>query len=605
MIKNPSGKPYFYAVFMLAIWLSVTIFFPESRILIIGIGAAAVIAAILIILFHVRSSRLDDLLRSLYKREGNRDRSSAAWLITELLREGTTNRRRGSIVAELISSRFKVEKFAFFFYDRGAYSPIVHSGIHPAGLNRPRASRIRPILRSVAGSGVIANRDDLFDRLFRRKDWELFESPLTFYYRWGRSKSMILIADDRYDLLKETLANHEFNRVFWPAVGTYLQEDGKMSESLSEARKIKDDLSAARKEIYRLNSDLNQKLLDLQSFVRISGELYSIFDEDQLFESLKSTVSGLLGARRIEILCPDGNARFVRYSSDDTDPEPGLILSADSELFGLLEKSAKPVVLPVLSSGFEKDEQFLNYAIGRGFLIASTIRVGNQAGCVLLVSERKEDKNYSDSDIDILSTISNIASLALENIRQYSTIEKLSYTDSMTGVFNYRYFYKRLSEEILRAKRFNRVLSLVILDIDNFKLFNDRYGHQIGDMVLKRLSKIITDTIRTIDVVSRYGGEEFCIIMPDTNETSCGKFIERLRKEISEFRLESGKLKDNEVITVSVGGAVYPLHASTADRIIYCADMALLKAKASGRNRAVMYQAEFSDKEESSIGGIK
>jgi diguanylate cyclase (GGDEF)-like protein len=312
-----------------------------------------------------------------------------------------------------------------------------------------------------------------------------------------------------------------------------------------------------------------------------------------------------MGARRTEILYPDGDGKFIRYPQEDSDPEKGLKLMADSKLFGLLEKSAKPTVLPVISSGFEEDEPFLNYAIGRGFVVAATIRVGNQTGCILLVSERKDGRDYSDSDIDILSTVSNIASLSLENIRQYSTIEKLSYTDSMTGVYNYRYFYKRLSEEILRAKRFNRVLSLVILDIDNFKLFNDRYGHQIGDMVLKRLSRLITDTIRTIDVLSRYGGEEFCIIMPDTDAVSCGKFIERLRKEISDFRLESGELKESDVITVSVGGAVYPLHASTPDRIIYCADMALLKAKASGRNKAVMYQPEFTDKEESSIGGMK
>jgi diguanylate cyclase (GGDEF)-like protein len=160
-----------------------------------------------------------------------------------------------------------------------------------------------------------------------------------------------------------------------------------------------------------------------------------------------------------------------------------------------------------------------------------------------------------------------------------------------------------LNEEILRAKRFTRDLALVILDIDNFKLFNDNYGHQTGDLVLKRLAEIITRTIRSIDIVSRYGGEEFCIIMPDTNAANCEVFIERLRSEIAQFRLESDILKEDNVITVSVGGAVYPQHASTPDRIIYCADMALLKAKALGRNRAIMCQPEFIDKKESSIGG--
>jgi diguanylate cyclase (GGDEF)-like protein len=221
-----------------------------------------------------------------------------------------------------------------------------------------------------------------------------------------------------------------------------------------------------------------------------------------------------------------------------------------------------------------------------------------------LIDREKIDKShYNDSNLDFLSIVSNIASLALENIRQYSTIEKLSYTDSMTGVFNYRYFYKRLNEETLRAKRFNRDLALVILDIDNFKLFNDNYGHQTGDFVLKRLAEIITRAIRSIDVVSRYGGEEFCIIMPDTNTANCEVFIERLRSEIAQFKLESDILKKDNVITVSVGGAVYPQHASTPDRIIYCADMALLKAKALGRDRAIMCRPEFINNIESSIGG--
>jgi diguanylate cyclase (GGDEF)-like protein len=192
----------------------------------------------------------------------------------------------------------------------------------------------------------------------------------------------------------------------------------------------------------------------------------------------------------------------------------------------------------------------------------------------------------------------------MENIHQYSTIEKLSYTDSMTGVFNYRYFYKRLSEEILRAKRYERELALVILDIDNFKLFNDNYGHQAGDEVLKQLSELITRTIRSIDVVSRYGGEEFCIIMPDTGIANCTVFIERLRFQIAEHKFESKLFERGNSISVSVGGAVFPHHAPTPDRIIYCADMALLRAKSLGRNRSVMYKPELSLETKTMEGGV-
>jgi diguanylate cyclase (GGDEF)-like protein len=174
----------------------------------------------------------------------------------------------------------------------------------------------------------------------------------------------------------------------------------------------------------------------------------------------------------------------------------------------------------------------------------------------------------------------------------------------MTGIYNYRYFYKRLHEEVLRAKRYNRELALVILDIDNFKSFNDNYGHQAGDLVLKYLSDIVTKTIRSIDVVSRYGGEEFCIIMPDTGVGDCQIFIERLRSQIADFKFESELFRTGSKITISVGGAVYPFHAPTPDRLIYCADMALLRAKSLGRNRAVMYEPDPSVDSNSGKGGF-
>jgi diguanylate cyclase (GGDEF)-like protein len=164
----------------------------------------------------------------------------------------------------------------------------------------------------------------------------------------------------------------------------------------------------------------------------------------------------------------------------------------------------------------------------------------------------------------------------------------------MTEIYNYRYFYKRLNEEVLRARRFERELALVILDIDNFKTFNDNFGHQAGDLILKQLSDLITRTIRSIDVVSRYGGEEFCIIMPDTGFGNCSVFIERLRSQIAEFQFDSALLPKGNHISISVGGAVFPQHASNPDRLIYCADMALLKAKSLGRNQAIMYVPELS-----------
>ena len=141
------------------------------------------------------------------------------------------------------------------------------------------------------------------------------------------------------------------------------------------------------------------------------------------------------------------------------------------------------------------------------------------------------------------------------------------------------------------------MLALVIFDIDNFKTFNDTYGHQAGDEVLKNLARLVTKSVRAIDIVSRYGGEEFCIIMPDTGFANCLIFIERLRKMIERHKFTSKLVDEGYSITVSTGGAVYPIDSQTPDRLIYCADMALLKAKSDGRNRSMMFNSLLLDDE--------
>jgi diguanylate cyclase (GGDEF)-like protein len=228
--------------------------------------------------------------------------------------------------------------------------------------------------------------------------------------------------------------------------------------------------------------------------------------------------------------------------------------------------------------------------------------MGTQLGCrlvlpdgncgVVFLGEKSEGIRYDSTDLANFGILTNMATLALKNIKQFKIIEELSYTDSMTGLYNYRYFHKRLNEEIFRAKRFERKLSLVIFDIDEFKAYNDTFGHQAGDAVLRQLGKFIMKVVRSMDVVSRYGGEEFCVIMPEADDKECAKFMERLRKSIEDYPFKDEYLEHEHHITVSLGGAVYPRDAVDADRLIYCADMALLQAKNVGRNRSVMSSRE-------------
>ncbi len=396
---------------------------------------------------------------------------------------------------------------------------------------------------------------------FRQDDTLNLHRPVAFAYSWGRSRAVFAVFEDQHGFFSEVAREPGFNRAFWPAVENHLRLTSRLQEKSQEVRQLDQQLDQSQRQLGELNKELKNKLLDLQSFVKISNDLYSLFDEEQLFSTLKETIKTHLGASSAEIMVHGGEGNFVirRLPEPDEKSEIAPSLDVESELFSLLAKSPRPVILPLAASGLKQKEPFLSAAFRSGYLVASAIKTGGQIACVLLVGEKNNKAQFSGMDLDFLYIISNIASLSLENIHQYSTIERLSYTDSMTGVYNYRYFYKRLGEEILRAKRYGRELSLVILDIDNFKSFNDNYGHQAGDLVLKQLSDLITKTVRSIDVLSRYGGEEFCIIMPDTGIDNCQVFIERLRAEIADFGFESELFsRGNKILGVGGRSGISP-----------------------------------------------
>lgn len=174
----------------------------------------------------------------------------------------------------------------------------------------------------------------------------------------------------------------------------------------------------------------------------------------------------------------------------------------------------------------------------------------------------------------------------MANAESFEEVESLSYTDNLTGLVNQRYFMRRLDEEIDRAQRYSRSLALIIFDLDELKSINDRYGHQAGDQVLRQMGVTLGNSIRSIDVVARYGGDEFCIIMPESDRATCARFMQRLQKKIESSRFRLNQIEREVTCTVSLGGAIFPDNAENAEQLIYAADMALLKAKESGRNRS-------------------
>ncbi len=166
---------------------------------------------------------------------------------------------------------------------------------------------------------------------------------------------------------------------------------------------------------------------------------------------------------------------------------------------------------------------------------------------------------------------------------------KLTYVDALTNVFNRRLFDDRLPTEINRTKRYNHELSLVMIDIDYFKKFNDTYGHRAGDFVLSSLAQYVKRSLRTQDFVCRYGGEEFIVIMPMTQSKDAAMVMSRIRADLQDRSFYSPFDHRDFNIQISVGVAQFPADADDADSLTRAADDALYEAKETGRNKVVIY----------------
>lgn len=168
-----------------------------------------------------------------------------------------------------------------------------------------------------------------------------------------------------------------------------------------------------------------------------------------------------------------------------------------------------------------------------------------------------------------------------------SRIQILSVTDYLTGIYNRRYLFDKLAEELNRSSRYQRKLSLLMLDIDHFKNYNDNHGHQQGDYLLKELAQLLTRSIRQPDFVARYGGEEFVVVAPETDKEQGVKLAEKIKMAIEEYPFKMKESQPNGRITVSVGVVEFPEGGSNADELVGKADVALYLAKDMGRNKVV------------------
>jgi len=474
-----------------------------------------------------------------------------------------------------------------YIYEKGRHTPVAFFGL--------KLSEIRPFVfqgemesrvdKSAfpSGAGLFTGMSGISDDFRRAVGWNSqwiirFDSP------GGVSATAVFSAVPRSSLkeLHEEILRILINRIS-------LELDYTVSRF--GCRSLRKKCAELFNENINLKKEFRRKVYDIHSLFKESSNLYTILNEEKLLNSFLLMIMGQLGLKKAAIFRFDqeGGLYHAKYGRGIAEEViRSLVLNPEGAVISGLSALDGPGTLVELKVPTGNDDE-MAALMKSGFQAYCKLMAGGLTYGYLFTGEKLNDNKYLQTDLKLMSILVNMMTSALENINNYRIIEELSFTDSMTGLYNYRYFYKRLNEELFRSRRYYRNLALAIFDIDDFKVFNDTYGHQAGDTVLRQIGTYLRELVRATDVVCRYGGEEFCIIMQETDLGEVRASIERLRKKIESYEFESEYSEKTQKVTVSIGAAVYPSDAETADKLIYCADMAMLKAKSEGKNLSNLY----------------
>ena len=325
-----------------------------------------------------------------------------------------------------------------------------------------------------------------------------------------------------------------------------------------------------------------------QMVLSFAQRMSSVLDLAELAEAMLLPMTKAVGATQVSLLLSKEGDFTSQFSERlvEGDAPKSIRLAKDSPIVTWLSREEKPLTREFIdvSQEFkgirEAEKEDLD---ARQIELLCPIRSKGSLVGILALSKKQSGTSYSADDTDLLMTLSSEAGVVIENAQLYARAKERAHTDELTGLLNHRYFHERIDEEISRCSRFGDIFSLLFIDLDLFKPYNDIYGHLAGDEMLKQIGLYIKNSVRSIDTAFRYGGDEFTVILPQASIADASKVAERVRRRI-EMEMDSR----GAPLTCSFGIASWPTDGVMREEIIQAADAALYHSKQMGRNRVCL-----------------
>lgn len=403
-----------------------------------------------------------------------------------------------------------------------------------------------------------------------------------------------------------------FNNQKAPICFCFIKENLKNSISKENKENLNKIFDYMEPIIAKLHKKIkkDEEIFQLQKSLHNISILYNISQAVNFIDDLKRLLQVIIQKALITLDAEKGSLMLYDYSINalqvrivsglkDKKLEEAINNGAvQCAKIGVGEGIAGTVFLerkPIITNLGSADPRFITKEIlsnTKSLLCVPLIAKGEIIG-VMNITNKKHDKLFNQKDLEFITSLANQAAIAIDNAKLYELATK----DGMTKLYIYRHFYTLLENEMRRCKRYKRNMSLIIMDIDNFKNINDTYGHLTGDLILKRLAITLQETVRKIDIPARYGGEEFVVILPETSKKDACVIAERIRKAVSQIEV---KINETDTIspTVSIGIAQYTTDGQEPKDLINAADTALYYSKHNGKNVVSVYDMNGCKKAE-------